>query len=173
MYQILLVSFLVVAVALVGLILVQHGKGADMGASFGAGASNTVFGASGSGNFLTRTTAILAILFFSLALGLGYLTAHKSSPTQVDLATQIEKEQAAATKVAPKEVKVPAAETGIPNVKVDDADNVNASAIPQVKVETDKTATEVKIEAAKKVDGLKNKAQEQKKSQPTKDDSGH
>ncbi len=172
MYQILLVSFLVVAVALVGLILVQHGKGADMGASFGAGASNTVFGASGSGNFLTRTTAILALLFFSLALGLGYLTAHKSSPTGVDLATQIEKEQAA-KKEASKEIEVPAAEIGIPNVKVDDVTTESASAVPDVKVEAEKKATEVKSEAGKKVEELKKKAQEKDKPVPVKDGSGH
>lgn len=64
MYEVLLVVYLLVAIALVGLVLVQHGKGASMGASFGAGASNTVFGSSGSGNFLTKSTAILAILFF-------------------------------------------------------------------------------------------------------------
>lgn len=63
MYEVLLVVYLLVAIALVGLVLVQHGKGASMGASFGAGASNTVFGSSGSGNFLTKSTAILAILF--------------------------------------------------------------------------------------------------------------
>ena len=68
MYEVLLVVYLLVALALVGLVLVQHGKGASMGASFGAGASNTVFGSSGSGNFLTKSTAILAILFFVISV---------------------------------------------------------------------------------------------------------
>ena len=63
MYTALLVVFLLVAIALVGMILMQQGKGADMGASFGAGASATLFGSSGSGNFMTRTTGILATLF--------------------------------------------------------------------------------------------------------------
>lgn len=67
MYQALLVVFLIVAIALVGMIMLQQGKGADMGASFGAGASGTVFGSSGSGNFMTRTTGILAALFSSSA----------------------------------------------------------------------------------------------------------
>ena len=75
MYEFLLISYLVVALALVGLVLIQQGKGADMGASFGAGASNTVFGSGGSGNFLTRTTAMLAILFFVLSLALGNLSS--------------------------------------------------------------------------------------------------
>ncbi len=77
MYEILLVVYLLVALAITGLVLIQQGKGADMGASFGAGASNTVFGSSGSGNFLTRTTAILAVLFFVISLVLGNLTAGK------------------------------------------------------------------------------------------------
>lgn len=66
MYEALLVVFLIVAIGLVGLIMLQQGKGADMGASFGAGASATLFGSSGSGNFMTRMTALLATLFLSL-----------------------------------------------------------------------------------------------------------
>ncbi|EKE79319.1 preprotein translocase subunit SecG [Idiomarina xiamenensis] len=79
MYEFLLIAFLLVAIALIGLILIQQGKGADMGASFGSGASNTVFGSSGSGNFLTRTTTILAILFFVLSIILGNLSSGKGS----------------------------------------------------------------------------------------------
>ena len=71
MYEALLVIFLIVAIALVALIMLQQGKGADMGASFGAGASGTLFGSSGSANFMTRTTAILATLFFIISLVLG------------------------------------------------------------------------------------------------------
>lgn len=79
MYNILLGVYLLVAIGLVGLVLIQQGKGADMGASFGAGASNTVFGSSGSGNFLTRSTAVLATLFFVISLALGNLSASHSS----------------------------------------------------------------------------------------------
>ncbi|MEY4139726.1 MAG: hypothetical protein RLZZ371_1908 [Pseudomonadota bacterium] len=60
------------AIAMVGLILVQHGKGADMGAAFGSGGSGSLFGASGSANFLSRTTAVLATLFFVSTLMLAY-----------------------------------------------------------------------------------------------------
>lgn len=77
MYEALLVIFLLVAIALIALVLIQQGKGADMGASFGAGSSATIFGSSGAGNFLTRTTAILATLFFVLSLVLGNLTSSK------------------------------------------------------------------------------------------------
>jgi preprotein translocase subunit SecG len=73
--EVLIVAYLIVALLLIGLVLIQQGKGADMGASLGGGSSNTVFGSTGSGNFLTRSTAILATLFFVISLLLGNLTA--------------------------------------------------------------------------------------------------
>ena len=76
MYEILIVVYLIVAIALVGLILIQQGKGADMGASFGAGASATLFGSNGSGNFLTKSTTTLATIFFVLSIFLGSMTAN-------------------------------------------------------------------------------------------------
>lgn len=79
MFDLLLIAYLVIALVLIGFVMIQHGKGADMGASFGAGASNTVFGSGGSGNFLTRTTAVLAVLFFLLSLVLGNLSADRST----------------------------------------------------------------------------------------------
>jgi len=78
-YEVLLVAYLVVALLLVGFVLIQQGKGADMGASFGSGGSNTVFGSGGSGNFMTRTTSILAGLFFLISLSLGAMTANRES----------------------------------------------------------------------------------------------
>jgi preprotein translocase subunit SecG len=78
MYEFLLVVYLIVALILIGFVMIQQGKGADMGASFGAGSANTVFGSSGSGSFLTRTTAILAVLFFVLSLVLGNLASGRS-----------------------------------------------------------------------------------------------
>ena len=70
---ILFVLQILVAITLCGLILLQHGKGADMGAAFGSGSSGSLFGAAGSANFLSRTTAILAAVFFLTSLGLTYL----------------------------------------------------------------------------------------------------
>jgi preprotein translocase subunit SecG len=70
--SILLAVQMISAVAMIGLILVQHGKGADMGAAFGSGGSGSLFGASGSANFLSRTTAVLATVFFVCTLGLAY-----------------------------------------------------------------------------------------------------
>ena len=69
---VLLVVHLLVALVVCGLVLIQHGKGADMGAAFGSGGSGSLFGASGSANFLSRTTAVLAAVFFVCTLALAY-----------------------------------------------------------------------------------------------------
>ena len=69
----LLVVHLIVAAVVCGLVLLQHGKGADMGAAFGSGSSGSLFGAAGSANFLSRTTAVLAAVFFVSSLALTYL----------------------------------------------------------------------------------------------------
>ena len=66
-----------VALVIIGLVLLQHGKGADMGSGFGGGASGSLFGATGSANFLSRTTAVLAAVFFASSLGLAYLATSK------------------------------------------------------------------------------------------------
>lgn len=79
MYEALLVIFLLISIGLIALVMLQQGKGADMGASFGSGASGTLFGSTGSGNFMTRMTAILATLFFVISLILGNLGGNKAS----------------------------------------------------------------------------------------------
>jgi preprotein translocase subunit SecG len=68
-----LIVHVLVGIAIIGLILIQQGKGADVGASFGSGASQTFFGSSGSGNVLTRTTTILVSVFFLTSIGLAYV----------------------------------------------------------------------------------------------------
>lgn len=78
--NLLTIAYLVVAVLIIGFILIQQGKGADAGASFGAGAAGTVFGSAGSANFLSRTTAILAIIFFSISIVIGNLNSHNIAP---------------------------------------------------------------------------------------------
>ena len=76
LYNILLIVQILVALGIIGLVLIQHGKGADAGAAFGGGASGTVFGSRGSGNFLTKLTTGLAIIFFANSLMLAWLVAH-------------------------------------------------------------------------------------------------
>lgn len=68
-----------VSVAVIGLVLMQHGKGADMGAAFGSGSSGSLFGATGSANFLSRTTAVLATAFFLTSMGLTYFSGQKGA----------------------------------------------------------------------------------------------
>jgi len=77
------VFHVLLAASIIALVLIQRGKGADAGAGFGAGASGTVFGARGSGSFLSRATAILATLFFLTSLGLSYLFSQQQAPTSV------------------------------------------------------------------------------------------
>lgn len=77
METVLVVIHLLLAIGLVGLVLIQHGKGADMGAAFGSGASATVFGSAGAGNFLSRTTAVMAALFFLTSLALAWFAMQK------------------------------------------------------------------------------------------------
>lgn len=75
MFQFFLILHIIICLGLISLVLIQHGKGADIGASFGA--SQTLFGAQGSGTFLTKFTSILAVLFFVNCLWLGYLGSHQ------------------------------------------------------------------------------------------------
>jgi preprotein translocase subunit SecG len=72
-----IVVHVLVAIAIIGLVLLQHGKGADMGSGFGGGASGSLFGATGSANFLSRTTAVLAALFFASSLALAYFATQR------------------------------------------------------------------------------------------------
>ncbi|MFZ5557410.1 MAG: preprotein translocase subunit SecG [Pseudomonadota bacterium] len=87
----ILVIHIVAAAAIIGLVLLQHGKGADMGAAFGSGSSGSLFGASGSANFLSRTTAIVAVVFFLTSLGLSFVSSQKGDHRGV-MATQPAKE---------------------------------------------------------------------------------
>ena len=75
LHTLLLVVLVISALSISGLVLIQHGKGADMGAAFGSGASGSLFGASGSSNFLSKSTAIAAAIFFAATMGLAYLAA--------------------------------------------------------------------------------------------------
>jgi preprotein translocase subunit SecG len=79
--SILVVLHVLIALGIIGLVLLQHGRGADMGSGFGGGSSGSLFGASGSANFLSRTTAVLATVFFISSLGLAYLATNKPHET--------------------------------------------------------------------------------------------
>lgn len=83
LHNVILIIHVLVAIGVVGLVLIQQGKGADAGAAFGGGASSTVFGSQGSGSFLTRATGILATIFFITSLSLAYISVQKVKPTSV------------------------------------------------------------------------------------------
>jgi len=93
-FTLILIVDVVVALCIIGLVLLQHGKGADVGAAFGSGASGSLFGASGSANFLSRTTAILAVIFFATTFTLAYLASNRPRATGGSL--DVIKEQPAA-----------------------------------------------------------------------------
>lgn len=133
MFEVLMVMFLIVAIVLIGFIMIQQGKGADMGASFGSGGSNTVFGSTGSGNFMTRTTGILAGLFFFISLTLGAMTANRESAE--DEWNNLEVPAAVETPVEiPADQDVPviegAAESDVPAVESSDVPKADEQNIP-------------------------------------------
>jgi len=121
MYQFILLIHVFVAVCIIGLVLVQQGKGATMGAAFGSGASQTVFGSRGSGSFLFRATISLIAVFFITSIGLNYLGVHafkeqKNIPLPVVSKQAIERqaEKQAAAAVQPVSAPVLPITNGIP-----------------------------------------------------------
>lgn len=130
MQLILTVLHLMLAIGLIGLILIQHGRGADAGAAFGSGASATVFGAQGSGSFLSRSTAIMATLFFLTSMALAYFAAQVGEPgglmdgVDVPAPIVIDRDDLPVTDLPPGPASaLPAAESG---VGVDDLPAVQA-----------------------------------------------
>lgn len=90
LYQIIIVIHILLGIGIIGLVLMQQGKGADAGAAFGSGASGSVFGAQGSASFLSRTTAIFASLFFVTSLGLAFLSGYHGKKTDIMDAPAVE-----------------------------------------------------------------------------------
>ncbi len=98
MEKLVLIIHVIAALGVIALVLLQHGKGADMGASFGSGASGSLFGVSGSSNFMSRATAGFVLVFFSTSLTLAYLSSHKEGGGSVVKASLIKGESAAEVK---------------------------------------------------------------------------
>jgi len=127
--NVVIVVHVLIALAIIGLVLLQHGKGADMGSGFGGGASSSLFGATGSANFLSRATAVLATIFFLTSLGLAYLatTKPKSSGGVLDA---VKSEQS-----SPKQGAPDAAKTA-PEAKKDAAKSVPTAPVESKKEKT-------------------------------------
>ena len=108
MYQALVIVHVLIAVSIIGMVLLQQGRGADAGAGFGGGASNTLFGARGSASFLSRTTAILAVLFFSSSLVLAYLGGKQDNKSQDIMDSSVKEQVQPDLPPVTKESSVPA-----------------------------------------------------------------
>jgi preprotein translocase subunit SecG len=109
MQTILLVFHIALGLSIIGIILLQQGAGATAGAAFGSGASSTVFGSRGSTSFLTRATAVLALVFFSNSFLLAYLSGQRIAPTSI-----IDQIEAPATTVDEATIDIPALPSGSP-----------------------------------------------------------
>ena len=107
--DVMIVAHVLVALAIIGLVLLQHGKGADMGSGFGGGASGSLFGATGSANFLSRSTAVLAAVFFALSLGLSFMASHKPKSSGGVMDTVKEQPAPAKQSAEPAKPAAPAA----------------------------------------------------------------
>lgn len=104
----ILVLHVLVGAAVIGLVLLQHGKGADMGAAFGSGSAGSLFGASGSANFLSRATAILATIFFLTSLGLTYLGSKQTETKGViERSKAVEEKKSVPDSIPPTSVPTP------------------------------------------------------------------
>nr|WP_040363391.1 preprotein translocase subunit SecG [Congregibacter litoralis] len=142
MEQLVLVTHLLLSLAIIGLIIIQQGKGADAGASFGAGASQTVFGSTGSGNVLTRATAWMVTLFFITSFGLAVIAKNKTAavdefaiplPTNSAPAT-LDSDMQAVDDMRPAEGDLPVVDDSMPSMSADGMDDTVDSAqedIPQ------------------------------------------
>ena len=109
MLTVLTVVHVLLTISLIGLVLIQRGKGADMGAAFGGGASNTMFGSQGAASFLTRTTGVIATLFFVTSLSLAYMGGQRTERQSVTELEQV---------AVPVEVEVSTDATDKPDLPV-------------------------------------------------------
>jgi preprotein translocase subunit SecG len=126
METLILIVHVIAALGVIALVLLQHGKGADAGAAFGGGSAGGVFGSAGAANFLSRTTAILAIIFFLTSLGLTVMAARKTEHRGV-------MNQPAPVKSAPSDVPVPSTPLGQPAAPAGApaADGAKAGEVPK------------------------------------------
>ena len=123
------------ALGLIGLVLIQHGKGADAGASFGGGGSQTVFGSAGSANFLTRATAVLAVVFFVTSLVLAWMARQEAEGARTYLPELETIEEQADVPVPADQVELPAAASEVPAVIGENSEK-EVSDQPQADVES-------------------------------------
>ena len=131
--NIVITAHVLVALAIIGLVLLQHGKGADMGSGFGGGSSSSLFGATGSANFLSRATAVLATVFFLTSLGLAYLATNKpkAGGGVLDAVKTLPAAPAGSSEKAPEKAVSEKPATGVPGTPAAPADGSKAKDVPQ------------------------------------------
>ena len=115
MYQVIIVIHVLLGLGIIGLILMQQGKGADAGAAFGTGSAGSVFGAQGAASFLSRATAILATLFFTTSLGLAVINGNKGNPLDIMGTPPAAEQDAAGIPIVGDPIATPA----VPEIKSD------------------------------------------------------
>lgn len=174
MYQVIIVFHVLLGLGIIGLVLMQQGKGADAGAAFGSGASGSVFGAQGAASFLSRSTAILATLFFLTSLGLAVLNSHKgvaydlmSEPATSEEASTlpvVEEPKKEENKPAVKSEEVPAAATEAKPV----IDEKAAAGEPKAEAAAAPEVEEKKAEETKKTEAADTAPAKEKKETPKK-----
>ncbi|HEY1043661.1 MAG TPA: preprotein translocase subunit SecG [Telluria sp.] len=135
LFNLIVVVQVISALAIIGLVLLQHGKGADMGAAFGSGASGSLFGASGSSNFLSKMTAVSAVVFFSATLGLAYLGGNRSAAPVEGGGLMERAGQAVPTATVPAPA-VPAADATVPGAAAPAAAQAVPSDVPAAPAQT-------------------------------------
>ena len=141
METILTVVHLFLAIGLVGLVLMQHGKGADAGAAFGSGASATVFGSQGSANFLSRATAVLATLFFLTSLWLAYYAMQSTESVSLMDAVPVETPEPVVPATDDASSDLPVI-PGLPQTGTDNDSDMPAVAVPEIEAPAEPIVTE-------------------------------
>jgi len=126
----ILVVHVLASLAIIGLILIQQGKGAEMGSGFGSGSSNTVFGSGGAGNFLTKTTTTIAVAFFITSFGLAYFAKQKSESVRT-LGIPAVVQQAETAELPALNIDAEGVESELPVVEESAAESTISSDIPQ------------------------------------------
>jgi preprotein translocase subunit SecG len=142
--SVLLVVHLLIAAGICGFVLLQHGKGADMGAAFGSGSSGSVFGAAGSANFLSRTTGILAFLFFASSIGLTIFGSMHANSSGGGLMDRVVVPASSTAPAAPK-TGAPPTDNAVPGKAAD----VPGAAAPATAAKTDAGAPSKSSEVPK------------------------
>jgi preprotein translocase subunit SecG len=178
MYQVIIVVHVLLGLGIIGLILMQQGKGADAGAAFGSGSSGSVFGAQGAASFLSRTTAIFATLFFTTSLTLAILGGQQSQKT-ADLMDSVEIEQkatdvpSASKTTTPENIAIPETDTSATASKQPDSIPLSVDVDNKAKADDNKAVVDSEEHVASEKIGTEKKHDSDKKKTTDKSEKKH